>query len=244
MAWEQKGNLKGPAGTIEIGTVSTGAPDSEVQITNRGTDQAAVLDIVIPQGMVGEDGKGIAIAGDVDTYVELPTGLTLADAGKGYFVKADGKLYIWTGSAFPADGSGAAFQGPEGKAATVTIDSVVTGNAGTQAAVANVGTPSAAKFKFTIPKGDAGDNGAGATIEIGAVTTGAPGSAVAFENVGTASAVVLNISVPKGADGDDGDDGLRGSQWSLGEGPPINVSAAVAGDNYLDVVSGIVYEQV
>ena len=42
------------------------------------------------------------------------TGLTEADAGAGYLVTADGLLYIWDGAAFPPEGSGVAFRGPEG----------------------------------------------------------------------------------------------------------------------------------
>lgn len=53
--------------------------------------------------------------------------------------------------------------GADGTAATIEIDSVVTGAAGSAAAVENVGTSSAAKLKFTIPKGDTGDAGTLAT---------------------------------------------------------------------------------
>jgi hypothetical protein len=40
--------------------------------------------------------------------------LTPADEGKGYYVEADGKLYIWNGTSFPADGDGVRIQGPQG----------------------------------------------------------------------------------------------------------------------------------
>jgi hypothetical protein len=97
MAWQTVGaSLKGPKGD----TGPTGAQGPQ--------------GIQGPQGPAGEDGKGIAIAGSVATYANLPTNLTAADAGKGYLVQADGKLYIWSGTAFPANGQGAAFQGPKG----------------------------------------------------------------------------------------------------------------------------------
>ena len=67
-----------------------------------------------PQGPAGEDGAGIEITGTVATYADLPTTLTPADEGKGYYVEADGKLYIWNGTAFPADGDGVQIQGPQG----------------------------------------------------------------------------------------------------------------------------------
>lgn len=44
---------KGDAGTIEVGTVTTGAPGSPVEITNTGTPSAAVLNFTIPRGLDG-----------------------------------------------------------------------------------------------------------------------------------------------------------------------------------------------
>lgn len=86
MAWVAHGNLRGPAGA-------------------QG-----------PIGPKGEDGAGIQIAGSVATYGALPSDLTQADAGDGYLVEADGRLYIWSGAAFPASGAGVEFRGPEGPA--------------------------------------------------------------------------------------------------------------------------------
>lgn len=52
--------------------------------------------------------------------------------------------------------------GDDGTAATVQVGTVTTGAAGTQAAVENIGTATAAVFNFTIPRGDKGEAGAGA----------------------------------------------------------------------------------
>lgn len=49
--------------------------------------------------------------------------------------------------------------GPRGYDATITVGTVTTGNAGTNAIVTNVGTTSAAIFDFTIPRGDTGATG-------------------------------------------------------------------------------------
>ena len=84
MAWAVSGNIRGPQG-----------PEG-------------------PPGPTGADGAGIEIAGSVATYAALPTGLGAADAGDGYLVDADGKLYIWSGAAFPAAGAGVEFRGPQG----------------------------------------------------------------------------------------------------------------------------------
>ncbi len=51
--------------------------------------------------------------------------------------------------------------GPSGAAATVSVGTVTTGAAGTQASVTNSGTASAAVLNFTIPQGAAGTGGSG-----------------------------------------------------------------------------------
>ena len=60
-----------------------------------------------------------------------------------------------------AQQGGVGATGPAGAAATVTIGTVNTGLAGTQASVTNSGTGSAAVLNFTIPQGAAGTNGTG-----------------------------------------------------------------------------------
>ena len=69
--------------------------------------------------------------------------------------------------------------GPAGSAATVTVGSVSTGDAGTDASVTNSGTESAAVLDFVIPKGAKGDTGAtgaaGASIKAIALYTNETG---------------------------------------------------------------------
>ena len=55
--------------------------------------------------------------------------------------------------------------GPSGVAATVSVGSVTTGAAGSQASVTNSGTASAAVLNFTIPQGAAGVGGSGTEVE-------------------------------------------------------------------------------
>lgn len=103
--------------------------------------------------------------------------------------------------------------GKEGKAATISIGNVTTGNSGTNASVINTGTENAAILNFVIPtglKGDKGEkgadgvngnDGAAATIAVGNVTTGASGSDAIVHNSGTSNAAVFDFTIPKGDPG-------------------------------------------
>jgi hypothetical protein len=156
MVWTQLTSIRGPAGP----TGPTGVPG--------------------PTGAAGIDGAGVAIAGGVATYADLPTGLSTPDAGDGYLVEADGLLYVWTGTAFPADGFGVEFRGPIG----------VTGFTGTTGATGATGP--------TGPTGATGPTGStGATGSTGFTgptgSAGTPGT-VWFNGTGTPG--VISGAVP------------------------------------------------
>lgn len=67
-----------------------------------------------PTGPEGPQGEGLRIDDVVADYAALPGGLDSGDAGYAVYLESDGKLYIWTGAAWPADGNGAAIRGPQG----------------------------------------------------------------------------------------------------------------------------------
>lgn len=48
----------GAAATVTVGTVTTGAPGTEAQVTNSGTENAAILNFTIPRGATGQAGSG------------------------------------------------------------------------------------------------------------------------------------------------------------------------------------------
>lgn len=114
MAWTQTGNLKGPKGDTgssgPAGPAGIQGPPGPVGPKGDQGEKGPAG----PQGKPGVDGKGVSVAGQVATYAELPKDLTTADAGKGWLVEADGDLYVWSGTKFPANGSGADFRGPAG----------------------------------------------------------------------------------------------------------------------------------
>lgn len=229
MAWTVSGNIRGPQGI-------QGVPGTK--------------------GDTGAAGTGIAIAGTVATYAALPSGLGAGDAGKGYLVTADGLLYIWDGSAFPADHAGVAFKGDKGDAATVAAGTATALGAGATPTVTNVGTAGAAQFNFGIPigaqgaQGNTGAAGAAATVAAGTATALAAGAAPTVNNAGTSNAAQFNFGIPAGAKGDQGDQGnpgttgtagAPGTKWFTGTGAPGSVAGSAAGDKYLDTASGDVY---
>ncbi len=185
MAWTQTGNLKGPKG--DTGPAGPTGPEG-IQgppgpVGPKG-DQGATGPEG-PQGKPGVDGKSVSIAGQVATYADLPKNLKAADAGKGWLVEADGDLYVWSGTSFPANGSGTDFRGPAG------------------------------------PKGEQGKQGVAGPQG----PTGQTGPAGAQGPTGPAGAT-----------------GPRGSKWFVGEGTPGTIEGSVAGDMYLDRVSGTTYQ--
>lgn len=153
---------KGESATIAVGSTSTLPAGSSATVTNTGTTSAAVFNFGIPKGDKGDKGDagaGLQINGTVATYADLPNDLGPDDAGEAYFVQADGKLYVWTGTAFPPDGQGTQFEGPQGPSGTIAVGTTSTLPAGSSATVTNTGTSTSAVFNFGIPKGDKGDKG-------------------------------------------------------------------------------------
>lgn len=114
MAWSTVGSLKGPKG--DPGEQGEQGPkgDQGIQGVQGVQGEQGERGPKGDPGEDGQDGAGIDFTGEVDSYAELPSGLTAADAGKAYLNKADGLLYVWTGTSFPAEGEGAQFRGPRG----------------------------------------------------------------------------------------------------------------------------------
>lgn len=103
--------------------------------------------------------------------------------------------------------------GQDGKAATIQIGTVTTGEAGSRVAVTNTGTASDAVLNFSIPQGQAGiqgprgepgetgapgEAGKAATIQVGHVIT--EGNTVKVVNSGTENAAVFDFTFPQSAE--------------------------------------------
>ncbi|MDD0946343.1 hypothetical protein LOD57_12960, partial [Xylella fastidiosa subsp. multiplex] len=67
--------------------------------------------IDITNGVITNTRVGIVLAGVVADYAHLPHTLT---AGAAYFVSDDGLIYVYDGSAWPAEGDGIDLRGGGG----------------------------------------------------------------------------------------------------------------------------------
>jgi len=152
---------QGASGTISVGTVTTVTSTTPASVTNAGTSSNAIFNFTIPRGVDGVLGGpgpsnvlsvGSVSAGNAGTTpVVTITGTSPSQTINFVIPKGD------TGSAGPTGSTG-----PKGDAAaTISVGTTLTGNAGTSAAVTNSGTSSAVVLNFTIPKG--ADGAAGAT---------------------------------------------------------------------------------
>ena len=128
--------------------------------------------------------------------------------------------------------------GSDGAAATVSVGSTTTGNAGTNASVTNSGTSNAATLNFTIPRGDtgatgaAGNDGTSATIAVGTVTTGAAGSSATVTNTGSSSAATFDFVIPKGDTGPQGPAGDDGADGAISDGDKGDIVVSNSGSTF------------
>lgn len=160
--------------TVSDGSVTIGA-SSIGSIRGPKGDQGI-------QGPKGEDGTGVNIKGAVDTSSSLPSS---GEEGDAYVVNDTGNLWVWDVDSSAFVDTGAQVKGPkgdkgdagaQGPAATITVGTTQTGEAGTEATVQNGGTTSAAVLNFVIPRGEKGDTGAtGPGVSVGTGVPSDPG---------------------------------------------------------------------
>lgn len=231
--------IDGKSATVSVGKVTTSEPGTDAQITNSGTENAAVFDFVIPRGETGpkgdtgergpvgetgpqglqgergetgpagpqgipgekgETGKGFKVIDYYDSLELLQQNVPAPEPGDaygvGYFEPYD--IYIYGETAgWVNNGPLQGAQGPDGKAATITVGTVSTGEPGTQVSVTNSGTATDAILNFTIPRGEKGLQG----------DTGPEG--------------------PKGEKGDTGPEGPQGEPGAKGDPGDTGKSATI-----------------
>ena len=128
------------------------------EITNRNVAiNAAVSGITAGTGTQGPAGATGATGATGPQGLKGDTGATGATGPQG--LKGDTGATGATGATGPQGLKGDT--GATGTAATISVGTVTTGNAGTSVSVTNSGTSTAAVLNFTIPKGDTGAAGTG-----------------------------------------------------------------------------------
>lgn len=126
-------------------------------------------------------------------------------------------------------------QGAQGPAATIEIGTITTVPSTTQASVVNVGTTSAARFNFTIPRGVdgvVGGPGPANVLTLGTVIAGDPGTQPIVTITGTTPSQTINFVIPKGDTGPKGDAGATGPKGDAAATIAVNsTTTGSAGTN-------------
>ena len=165
---------------------------SAASVTNSGTQNAAVLNFVLPKGDTGSVGPaGLTYRGVWTGASSYSVSDAVVYQGSSYIAIASNAGVQPTGAAGSASAwallaaqglSGATgatgATGPAGTAPTITVAATHTGAAGTQAVVQNVGTAANVQLDFTIPQGAAGTGGGSGSGVFSSVHT------VAAQNAG------------------------------------------------------------
>ena len=157
----------GAAATVTVGEVTTGEAGTDASVTNSGTENAAVLDFVLPKGEKGDQGEkgeqgdpgqdgadGAAATVTVGEVTTLEAGEEATVTNSGTENAAVLDFAIPKGEKGDQGDPGPA--GADGAAATIEVGSVTSGDT---ASVKNAGTESSAVLNFVLPKGDKGDQG-------------------------------------------------------------------------------------
>jgi collagen type VII alpha len=200
---------EGFAGTIAVGTVTTGAPGSAAVVANAGTLTQARLNFTIPRGDVGATGTAAAITSISATTLAEGAAATATAGGT-----ATARTFAF---GIPRGNTGAT--GPSG---TITSATAALLAAGATPTVTLGGTPQARTMEFGIPKGDKGDQGIqgiqgpSGTITSATATGLAAGATPTITLGGTAQARTLAFGIPKGDKGDTGATGPTGPPGPAG----------------------------
>ena len=206
---------------VKSGLPSLGSTEGAV-ITK---DDISVTEETSPSASVGEDlprGKSayeVAVengfSGTETEWLASLKGATGAPGangkdgtdGKTPYVGDNGNWYIGADDTGKPSRGAKGEPGQDGVTPTFSIESVETGEPGTDAEVTMTGDAPNHGLKFVIPRGDKGDTGATPNLTIGSVTTLEAGQNATASMGGTAESPVLNLGIPRGAKGEPGEGG-------------------------------------
>ena len=212
---------------VKSGLPSLGSTEGAV-ITK---DDISVTEETSPSASVGEDlprGKSayeVAVengfSGTETEWLASLKGATGAPGangkdgtdGKTPYVGDNGNWYIGADDTGKPSRGAKGEPGQDGVTPTFSIESVETGEPGTDAEVTMTGDAPNHGLRFVIPRGNKGDTGAAGAdgktpnLTIGSVTTLDAGQNATASMGGTAESPVLNLGIPRGAKGEPGQGG-------------------------------------
>jgi hypothetical protein len=212
----------GPANSLSIGTVTTGAAGSSASAAITGTAPTQTLSLTIPRGDAGVDSEitvGTVTTGSPGSSASVTNSGTVNDVVLDFTIprgdkgdKGDTGATGATGPVGPTGATGITWQGVWSSTVDYVNNDAVYYDNSSWFASGNptVGeTPSlSATHWYPLAlhgaTGATGPQGDAATITVGTVTTGSPSSSATVTNVGTSGAAVFNFSIPKGDTGDIG----------------------------------------
>jgi hypothetical protein len=200
--------VKGDTGTMQLGTVSTGAAGSSVVITNTGTATNGIFNFTIPRGDTGIQGpQGI----QGSTGPVGPAGLTWRGAWVSTNSYAINDHVTWGGSSYYSTTAKAAGSAPPtGTSADPGTDDTAV-NTGWALLTMQGATGPQGIQGIQGPTGNTGPIGPSGTVTVGSTTTGGVGTNASVTNTGTSTAAVLNFTIPQGPQGVQGPVGPAGS---------------------------------
>lgn len=133
--------------TVEVGTTTTGEPDTEASVVNSGTETELVLDFTIPKGADGDNGTNGTNAVNPNFTADYET-MNPEQSPSVDLTGTYPNLLLH-------------FRIPRGRdgAGTISVGDTTTLPSGSNAYVTNTGTPENAVLNFGIPRGADGTGG-------------------------------------------------------------------------------------
>ena len=233
----------GAAATVQIASVTTGAPGTAAAVQNVGTANAAVLTFTLPQGATGTPGTpGLTYQGTWSPGTGYARNDVVYRSGSSYVSQTSANTSDPVVSVANNTGSWQllASQGDPGPA-SVSIGTV---SSGSTATVTNTGTQNAAVLNFTLPRGATGATGPAGMTYRGTWTASLPYSANDAVTYANSSYIALSASTgvqPTGvsgsttawallaAQGSQGPAGATGQTGPTGATPTITINSTTTG---------------
>jgi hypothetical protein len=194
--------IQGPTPSITVGTVTTVEAGQQASASITQTNEVVTLNLAIPKGDTGsiatiEPGTATSLAPDSAPTIDIVNNAE----GTGYILNL-GIPKGYDGQQGPVGPTG--LTGPIGPAPTVTIGTVTSLAAGSEATAEITQSGNEVVLSLGIPKGydgQQGPTGPAINVSVGSVTTLEPGSNATVTREQTDNEVVLHFGLPRGADG-------------------------------------------